>query len=820
MYGVTYSGGVNNYGVLFKFNTQKNTFTKKKDFDGSAGRKPFGGLVITSTGLLYGMAYEGGVSLRGTIYAYDTATNVLTKKIDFAGTSNGAQPLGRLIQATNGLLYGMTLAGGNIDRGVLFEYNPTNGVLTKKIDFEGDKGLAPYGSLFQAANGKLYGTTEQGIAGFGGLFEYNISSGNLSTVVSFDGSVFGKGGASRTTLMQASDGKLYGMNSLGGMSTRGVLFSYDPTNSGYHVKVNFEYDSGNGMWPYASLVQGANGRIYGTTYTGGTDRGGILFEYDITNAIYTKKLDFTPGTGVNPASNMTLGSNGKLYGVTRFGGAQNAGVIFEYDPAVNSYTKKIDFQASSGNPVGGLIQIPNGKMYGVANIPGSQVQAMLFEYDPSANTFVIKFDFDGAIDGNTPSGRLLYSNGKIYGLMRLGGVNNMGTLFQFDPTTGVFLKLKDFNGTNHGAQPVGSLIKAKNDKLYGVTQMGGLFNAGTIFEYDQLTEDINKKFDFSDPMAGLLDVQSGLVESSNGKLYGTTLQGGSQNYGGLYEFDIESNTYTKKLDFTGINGAYVHEALLFVSMEEQTITFGSLQEKKYGDTPFALNATTSSGLSITYSSSNPAVASVNGNTVTIHTSGTTTITASQGGSPNFHSASVSQVLTVNKADQTIAFGPIAEKTTVDDPLNLSASASSGLPITYLSSNPAVATISGNVLTINGDGTALITATQPGNVNYNSASNVMQTLVVLFVLAAENPFTPPMKLYPNPADREFIIEAVGASPLNASNLLVYDYLGRASTIPLEKLEDGKYRCTITQLAPGLHFVVIPGRSEPKPIVIVR
>ena len=97
---------------------------------------------------------------------------------------------------------------------------------------------------------------------------------------------------------------------------------------------------------------------------------------------------------------------------------------------------------------------------------------------------------------------------------------------------------------------------------------------------------------------------------------------------------------------------------------------------------------------------------------------------------------------------------------------------------------------------------------------------MQTLIVIFVLAAEDLFNPLVKLYPNPAGQEFIIEPVGARPLNTTNLLVYDYLGRSSTIPLEKLEDGKYRCMTTQLAPGLHFVVIPGRYEPKPIVIVR
>jgi len=820
LYGVTIEGGANGNGVIFKYNPQKNTVTKRKDFDASTGIRPFGGLMLASAGLLYGMTSQGGLHSHGTIYAYDTAANVLTKKFDFSGSADGSFPLGSLIEATNGLLYGMTVEGGNTDGGVLFEYNPSSGALTKKIDFVGGtQGLHPYGSLFQASNGKLYGTTEQGVAGFGGLFEYDIASGNLSTAVTFDGRWSGNGGSSRTTLMQASDGKLYGMNSLGGSALRGVLFSYDPIAGGYQVRVNFEFEHGSGRWPFASLVQGANGKLYGTTYSGGENNSGVLFEYDITKGVYTKKADFTNIT--NPSENMVLASNGKLYGLTRYGGTENVGAIFEYDPSTNSLNKKIDFQAIHGQPTGALIQVPNGKMYGVATTSSASFgNAILFEYDPASNAFAKKVDFNRVVEGNVPSGTLLYSDGKIYGFMRYGGANNLGTLFQFDPVTGSLLKLKDFDGANLGEHPVGSLVKAKNNKFYGVTQIGGAFNAGTIVEFNPATGSMDKIFDFDFPPAGRLDIQTSLIESSNGKLYGTTHQGNNGKYGMLYEFDIATNTYTEKHNFTGIDGGYIWATLLFVSMEQQAIDFASLEEKVYGDSPFQLNATVSSGLALTYTSSNPTVASVNGNTVTIHSAGTTTITASQGGSPNFHSASSSQVLIVNKADQTITFGPIAEKTTVEDSLNLSASASSGLPITYLSSNPAVATISGNVLTINGDGTAIITATQPGNINYNSANNVMQTLVVIFVLAAEDPFNPPVKLYPNPADHEFIIEHVSPRPLNATNLLVYDYLGRSSTIPLENLEGGKYRCTTTQLAPGLHYVVIPGRFEPKPIVIVR
>lgn len=737
LYGVTYSGGANSYGVIFKYDTKKSTFTKKKDFDGSAGRKPFGGLLLGSSGQLYGMASQGQANLHGTIYAYDTATNVITKKFDFSGIANGSQPLGRLIQATNGLMYGMTVAGGSNNRGVLFEYNPGSGAFTKKIDFENSKGLAPYGSLFQASDGKLYGTTEQGIAGFGGIFQYDISSGNYAVVVTLDGTFVGKGGASRATLMQASDGKLYGMNSLAGLGMRGVLFSYNPINNDYQVKVNFEFDNGAGMWPYASLVQGSNGKLYGTTFAGGANRSGVLFEFDITKGIYTKKFDFDISNGTTPAASMMLASNNKLYGVTRYGGAHNAGVIFEYDPSLNIYSKKIDFQSSEGSPDAALIQIPNGKMYGVAAAPSAFSNPILFEYDPASNAFAKKVDFNGPVDGNTPGGALLYADGKIYGLMRYGGANNKGTLFEYDPATGMMVKLRDFSGTSDGAGPTGSLVKAQNNKLYGVTELGGSINAGTIFEYDPATGSFNKKFDFTDALSGASNVQSGLVESSNGKLYGATYEGGSGDFGMIYEFDIESSAYTKKHDFKGIDGATIRTALIFVSMEEQTVSFGPLEEKAYGDDPFTLNATATSGLPVTYTSSNPAVATVNGNTVTLHGGGTTTITASQSGSRNFHSASAAQTLTVTQ-----------------------------------------------------------------------------------VLAADDPYKTPVILYPNPSRHEFFMNVAGDLSPDTSNLLVYDYLGRSSRIQLEKVEDGKYRCSTTQLAAGLHFVFIPGQQKPKAIMIVR
>ncbi|MCA6386157.1 MAG: T9SS type A sorting domain-containing protein, partial [Cytophagales bacterium] len=162
----------------------------------------------------------------------------------------------------------------------------------------------------------------------------------------------------------------------------------------------------------------------------------------------------------------------------------------------------------------------------------------------------------------------------------------------------------------------------------------------------------------------------------------------------------------------------------------QTITFPALSNKTFGDAPFTLSATASSGLAVSYASSNTSVATVSGSMVTIVGAGTTTITASQAGNTGFAAAtSVPQTLTVNQASQTITFAALAAKTFGDAPFPLSATASSSLTVSFASSNTSVATVSGSTVTIVGAGTTTITASQAGNANFAAATAVPQLLTI-------------------------------------------------------------------------------------------
>jgi gliding motility-associated-like protein len=180
---------------------------------------------------------------------------------------------------------------------------------------------------------------------------------------------------------------------------------------------------------------------------------------------------------------------------------------------------------------------------------------------------------------------------------------------------------------------------------------------------------------------------------------------------------------------------------LTVSKASQTITFNALSVKIYGDADFSPGASASSGLTVSYSSDNTAVATIVVGMIHITGIGAAVITALQAGNANYSAAAdVPQTLTVTKANQTITFATLPAKAYGDSDFNPGATASSALPVAYASNNPGVATIVGGMIHVVGVGTAVITASQAGNANYNAAADVPQTLTVnkaVLMVTADN-----------------------------------------------------------------------------------
>ena len=180
----------------------------------------------------------------------------------------------------------------------------------------------------------------------------------------------------------------------------------------------------------------------------------------------------------------------------------------------------------------------------------------------------------------------------------------------------------------------------------------------------------------------------------------------------------------------GYNAAAAVSRILTVGRGSQAITFAALPAKTYGAADFPIVATASSRLAVTYTSSDPTIATVTGNIVHIVSAGTVTITASQAGSSLYTAApNVSQQLVISQIVQTIIFNALTARTYGAADYVPVASVASKLPVTFTSSNPAVATIVNGNIHIVGAGSSTITASQPGNIDYSAAAPVSQTLTI-------------------------------------------------------------------------------------------
>ena len=169
--------------------------------------------------------------------------------------------------------------------------------------------------------------------------------------------------------------KFWGMTEYGGADGIGTIFSTSATGDDFQSKHHFRIITPGAQPKFSELTE-YNGKFYSVTNQGGISGSGVIFEWDPTTNVYTKKIDFL-NDGQFPNGSLTL-SGGKFYGMTEQGGPTNSGVIFEWDPATNIYTKKITFSNNAGrNPKGNLTAY-NGKLYGMTENGGSNADGVIF----------------------------------------------------------------------------------------------------------------------------------------------------------------------------------------------------------------------------------------------------------------------------------------------------------------------------------------------------------------------------------------------------------------------------------------------------------
>jgi uncharacterized repeat protein (TIGR03803 family) len=357
-YGTTVEGGSPGNGTVFKMTTS-GLITALHSFDSDTdGGHPYGPLVEGTDGNCYGTTSQGGTHTTcdggygcGTVFKI-TPSGTVTTLHSFQGTGDGAYPYGQLVQGMDGDLYGTASGGGGSDNcyggcGTVFKITPI-GIFTTIHIFGGSDGGYPDGGLVEATNGDFYGTTQVGGSsgnctmqytfGCGTIFKIT-ASGTFAMVRSFDGT---DGQQPLSGLVQTADGSLYGTTYLGGTNVAGTVFKVTP-NGALTTLHNFcsQTNCTDGAVPYAGLVQGTDGNLYGTTITGGANDKdvcmaegfngcGTLFEITPSGALTTLYNFCSEGgsnctDGQSPLGGLVQSTDGEFYGTTFEGGARSSG---------------------------------------------------------------------------------------------------------------------------------------------------------------------------------------------------------------------------------------------------------------------------------------------------------------------------------------------------------------------------------------------------------------------------------------------------------------------------------------------------------------
>ncbi len=352
LWGTTTAGGTNSHGTIFKINADGTGDTIIHSFLGYDGDFPSSTLTQGYDGKLYGSTVTGSDYGVGTLFGVNPVNNGFEKIFDFDSV-NGQRPGQALVWANDGLLYGVSAYGGTNGYGNLFSFDPVNQTTTTLHSFSGADGSVPYAGLMQAPNGLLYGVTSLGGGPAGVLFSFNITTNTFTKLHAFSST----GGYSPEGIPVYHNGILYGVTSSGGANTSGVIYSYDIATNTYSVLYNFM--NSTGKWPKTGLIEANDGLLYGVTTTGATGGKGCLFSFNLTDTTYTKLVDFA-GVNVQDARGTLMqASNGNIYGTSQRGGANDKGTIFSFNAADSSFTIVYSFgmQQSGATPACGLMEI-------------------------------------------------------------------------------------------------------------------------------------------------------------------------------------------------------------------------------------------------------------------------------------------------------------------------------------------------------------------------------------------------------------------------------------------------------------------------------
>jgi uncharacterized repeat protein (TIGR03803 family) len=360
-YGTTAAGGDFGFGTVFMLSPSGQQTVLYSFTGGSDGNDPHGGVTLDSAGNLYGTTAAGGSGGLcagdgcGVVFELSPSNGSWTETTlyNFRGLNDGFGPGGTLVFDKAGSLYGTTPDGGANSDGVVFKLSPTTNGWRQTVihTFTGgdDGAVGSLGSLLFDAAGNLYGVTELGGAnGAGAVYKLSPtpcgawlppgSCGAWKTTVLYDFKGTPDAANPYGGLIFDTAGSLYGTTYFGGTNGMGAVFQLTPGANGWQENILYNFQGGtDGSFPTTTLAFNAVGSLYGTTSTGGRPSCdcGTVFRLTLSGGSWKEKIVHLFGVGrdgSSPNYGLTLDQAGNLYGTTPVGGSGGQGIVFRIAP--------------------------------------------------------------------------------------------------------------------------------------------------------------------------------------------------------------------------------------------------------------------------------------------------------------------------------------------------------------------------------------------------------------------------------------------------------------------------------------------------------
>jgi uncharacterized repeat protein (TIGR03803 family) len=638
LYGTAENGGADGWGTVFQL-ALSGQFTTLAAFNNSNGGVPVPGVVFDADGNLYGTTEYGGAHGYGTVFklAPDGSLNTL---YSFANRDDGANPYGGLLFSIDGNLYGTTSAGGAYGVGTVFRIS-TDGSLATLAQLDGYQGAQPAGALVQGRDYNLYGTaTSGGSAGYGSVFRLTLSGAlqithqparqmaYLGDTASFDVAIAGtmpvsyqwqmngtnladggaiSGSAARVlhvanvSVASVGNYSVIVSNAFGSVTSSNALLQLvisppyiakQPADQSLLVGATavFSVEAVGDMplsyqWQKDGIDLADGGRISGATSSAltirtaaETDEG--LYSVVVSDDWFGVQSDnaslsvepvvasgytlgaplhnFVGGTdGANPYCGLIQGQDQVLYGTTENGGLDGYGTTYR---VLTNGTFALLYSFTGGNdgasPDAGLAQGTNAMLYGTTTSGGYDSFGTVFQVTTSGATVGL-YSFTGGSDGGPPLAALVQgSDGNLYGTTYAGGSASLGTVFRIT-TAGAMTTLYSFSG-NDGAYPFAALVQGLDGYFYGTTAKGGSNYSGNIFRMSSAGT-LTSLYTFTGLNDGAYPVAA-LVQDNDGNFYGTTYEGGNSGFGTVFKI-ATNGTLTTLHSFNYSDGAHPYAGL-------------------------------------------------------------------------------------------------------------------------------------------------------------------------------------------------------------------------------------------------------------------